>query len=196
MTNQFLGSPILRGTIPKGPIPMGRAARVVASGVIGLVLAAGLASPAFADPAPDPVPDPAPQALTDWDSVTSTSTADDLSGSTNGSHFATPATVIGKRQTFTRGGSLAWSSDTFEWYWTGGSMTSSTAWQADGYIFPNTVTLKGVKRTLASSAQHLWRGTAAIGAGVVTPWGTVDVYSETITDYFTLTPGKLTHSNS
>jgi hypothetical protein len=196
MTFQFLGNPTHGAQTLSGRILKGRAARVAASGVIGLVLAAGLAGPAFADPAPDPTPDPAPQALTDWGNVTSTDVADDLPGSTNGSHFATPATVIGKRQTFTRGGSLAWSSDTFEWYWTGSSMTSSTAWQADGYIFPNTVTLKGVKRTLASASQHLWRGTAAIGAGVITPWGTVDVYSQTITDYFTLTPGKLTHSNS
>ena len=186
MTYQFLGTRIIRSRI----------ARVVASGVIGLVLVAGLAGPASADPAPDPSPDPTPQALIDWNNVTSTSTPDDVGGSSNGSHFATAATVIGKRQTFTRGSALAWSSDTFEWYWSGSKMTSSTAWQADGYIFPNTVTLKGVKRTLASSSQHLWRGTAAIGAGVVTPWGTVDVYSQTITDYFTLTPGKLTHSNS
>lgn len=108
---------------------------------------------------------------------------------------AATVTVIGKRQTFTRGGALAWSSDTFEWYWTGSKLTSSTAWQADGYIFPNTVTLMGVKRTLDTSAQHLWRGTAAIGAGIVTPWGSVNVYSTTMTDYFTLTPGKLTQSD-
>ena len=191
MTYSFLGK-----KLPAGLVPRSRAARALASGVIGLALAAGLATPAFADPAPDPAPDPTPQALTDFSNVTSTSTPDDLSTSTNGSHFATPDAVIGKRQTFTRGGSLAWSSDTFEWYWSGSTMTSSTAFQQDGYIFPNTVTLLGVKRTLASSSQHLWRGTASIGAGVITPWGTVNVYSQTITDYFTLTPGKLTHSTN
>jgi hypothetical protein len=111
-------------------------------------------------------------------------------------HLATPAAEEGERQTFQRGGALAWVTDTFEWYWNGSSMVSSTAWQADGYVFPNTVTLMGVKRTFASTAEHLWRGTAAIGAGVVTPWGTVNVYSQTTTDYFTLTPGHLSHSDS
>jgi hypothetical protein len=100
-----------------------------------------------------------------------------------------PATLVGKRITFTRGSSLAWSSDTFEWYWSGASISSSTAWQADGYIFPNNVTLQGVRRTLAIPSQHNWRGTATIGAGVVTPWGAVDVYQTTTTDYFALTPG-------
>ncbi|HEX4443058.1 MAG TPA: hypothetical protein VHZ81_05765 [Galbitalea sp.] len=191
MTYSLLGK-----KLPAGLVPRSRAGRAIASGVIGLALAAGLATPAFADPAPDPAPDPTPQALTDYSNVTSTGTPDDVTPTTNGSHLATPATVIGKRQTFTRGGTLAWSSDTFEWYWSGSTMTSSTAFQQDGYVFPNTVTLLGVKRTLASSSQHLWRGTASIGAGVITPWGTVNVYSQTITDYFTLTPGKLTHSNS
>jgi hypothetical protein len=99
------------------------------------------------------------------------------------------AALVGKRITFTRGGALAWASDTFEWYWSGASISSSTAWQAEGYIFPNTVTLQGVKRTLAIPSQHNWRGTATIGAGVVTPWGAVDVYQTTTTDYFSLTPG-------
>ena len=192
MTHQFLGKNILRGNILRG-----RTARLVASGAIGLVLAASIAGPASAAPAPDPAPSPAPQALTDWNTVTSTSAPSSAAPTpVKGARvLASPAAVIGKRQTFTRGGSLAWSSDTFEWYWSGSSMTSSTAWQADGYVFPNTVTLLGVKRTLASSSQHLWRGTASIGAGVITPWGSVNVYSQTITDYFTLTPGSLTHTN-
>ena len=169
-----------------------RAARAVLSGVIGVALAGLVAGPAMADP----IPDPPPPALTDFNTVTTVDGGAAVAAPSDGSHFATPATVIGRRQTFTRGGALAWSSDTFEWYWTGSSMTSSKAWQADGYIFPNTVTLKGVKRTLATASQHLWRGTASIGAGVVTPWGAVNVYTTTITDYFTLKAGSLTHSDN
>ena len=169
-----------------------RAARAVASGVVGLALAGLVAGPAMADPTPDPPP----PALTNWNAVTSLDTGDPVTGSSNGSHFATSAAIVGKRQTFTRGGALAWSSDTFEWYWNGPNMTSSKAWQASGYVFPNTITLKGVKRTLAAASEHLWRGTASIGAGVVTPWGAVNVYTTTTTDYFTLRPGKLTHTNS
>ena len=181
------------GTHPSGRLLESRAVRAIASGIIGLALAACVAGPASADDAPPTTP---PPALSDWGSVTSTSDATPAAPSSNGSHLATPATLEGERQTFERGGPLAWETDTFEWYWNGALMSSSTAWQADGYVFPNTVTLLGVKRTFASTAEHLWRGTASIGAGVVTPWGTVNVYSQTTTDYFTLKPGKLTHSNS
>jgi len=179
------------------PLPFGnplsrRAVRAVASGVIGLALAATVTGPAMADP----IPDPPPPALTDFAAVTSVDDGTAVAPPSDGSHLSVPASVIGKRQTFTRGGALAWSSDTFEWYWSGSSMTSSTAWQASGYVFPNTVTLKGVKRTLASASEHLWRGTASIGAGVVTPWGAVNIYTTTITDYFTLKPGSLTHSDN
>jgi hypothetical protein len=161
-----------------------------------LALAATVAGPASAV-APPTTP---PPALSAWNAETSTSGAAPATAAptANGARLATPAAAAtaGERQTFTRGGALAWESDTFEWYWNSAGMTSSSAWQADGYIFPNTVTLLGVKRSYASTAEHLWHGAASIGAGVVTPWGTVDVYSTTTTDYFTLTPGHLAHSNS
>jgi hypothetical protein len=205
-----------------------RAARAVASGVIGLVLVGLVAGPASAAPPPTSptsgAPLPAitpitttPPALVAFTTLTSIGAAQSAAGSPAAavlptaspspvsskvsasalvpSSAAATVSVIGKRQTFTRGGALAWSSDSFEWYWTGSKLTSSTAWQADGYIFPNTVTLMGIKRTLETSTQHLWRGTAAIGAGIVTPWGAVNVYSTTMTDYFTLTPGKMTQSD-
>jgi hypothetical protein len=161
----------------------------VASTMVGLALTAAMAGPASAAPPPASPP----PALTSWLADTSvTSSAAPAATSRAGlasPSFATPATIVGKRTTFTRGSSLAWASDTFEWYWSGSSITSSTGWQADGYIFPNTVTLQGVTRTLAIASQHNWRGTATIGAGVVTPWGAVDVYQTAVTDYFALTPG-------
>jgi hypothetical protein len=181
------------GTHPAGRLLRSRTARAIASGFVGLALAAVVAGPAAADGTPPTTP---PPALSDWGSVTSTSDAAPAAPAGNGSHLASPASLEGERQTFQRGGPLAWETDTFEWYWNGAVMSSSSAWQADGYVFPNTVTLLGVKRTLATSTEHLWRGMASIGAGVVTPWGTVNVYSTTTTDYFTLKPGKLTHSNS
>jgi hypothetical protein len=181
------------GNNPSGRLLRSRTARAIASGIIGVALAAVVAGPAAADDTPPTTP---PPALSDWASVTSTDGAAVAAPASTGSVLATPAALEGERQTFQRGGALAWETDTFEWYWNGAKMSSSTAWQADGYVFPNTVTLLGVKRTLATSAEHLWRGTASIGAGVVTPWGTVNVYSQTTTDYFTLKPGKLTHSNS
>jgi hypothetical protein len=133
-----------------------------------------------------------PPALTAWlasPAVTSGAAPVKAKAAGVSAALVTPAALVGRRITFTRGGALAWSSDTFEWYWSGAAISSSTAWQADGYVFPNTVTLKGVTRTLAIPSQHNWRGTASIGAGVVTPWGSVNVYESTITDYFALTPG-------
>ena len=172
-----------------------RGALGLVSTVAGIALAAAMAAPASAvTPSTDPPTTP-PPALSAYQTQTSIGAPTAAKSTAVGSHFVTPATLVGKRQTFTRGSALAWSSDTFEWYWNGAAMSSSTAYQADGYIFPNTVTLLGVKRTLAVASEHLWHGTAAIGAGVVTPWGAVNVYTTTITDNFTLKPGSLTHTN-
>jgi hypothetical protein len=163
----------------------------VVSTLAGIALAAAMAAPASAVAPPPTTPPPALSAFQTQTSIGSAAAA----SSASRAHVATPAALVGKRQTFTRGGALAWSSDTFEWYWNGSSMSSSSAYQADGYVFPNTVTLLGVSRTLAVASEHLWHGTASIGAGVVTPWGAVNVYTTTITDNFTLTPGTLTHTN-
>jgi hypothetical protein len=152
-----------------------------------------MSGPASAVAPPPTTPPPAAVAFETQTSIGAATSPAASSGL--GTHFVTPAALAGKRQTFTRGSSLAWSSDTFEWYWNGAAMSSSTAYQADGYVFPNTVTLLGVKRTLAVASEHLWHGTASIGAGVVTPWGAVNVYTTTITDNFTLKPGSLTHTN-
>jgi hypothetical protein len=170
-----------------------RGALGFASSIAGIALAVAISGPASAVAPPPTTP---PPALSAFETQTSVGAPTPVTASPAvGTHFATPAALVGKRQTFTRGSALAWSSDTFEWYWNGAAMSSSTAYQADGYIFPNTVSLLGVKRTLAVASEHLWHGTASIGAGVVTPWGAVNVYTTTITDNFTLTPGKLTHTN-
>jgi hypothetical protein len=170
-----------------------RGAIGLVSAVAGIALTVAISGPASAVAPPPTTPPPALSAFENQTSV-GAPTAAPVSSAV-GSHFAIPAALVGKRQTFTRGSALAWSSDTFEWYWNGAAMSSSTAYQADGYIFPNTVTLLGVKRTLAVASEHLWHGTASIGAGVVTPWGAVNVYTTTITDNFTLKPGSLTHTN-
>jgi hypothetical protein len=179
-----------------------RGALGLVSTVAGIALTAAISGPASAVAPPSAPPTTPPPALSAFENQTSvgaatTAPASSAPGSSAvGSHFATPAALVGKRQTFTRGSALAWSSDTFEWYWNGSSITTSSAFQGSGYVFPNTVTLQGVTRTLAIPSQHNWRGTATIGTGVVTPWGAVDVYSSTITDYFSLTPGGgFTHTS-
>ncbi len=169
--------------------------------VAGIALVATISGPASAVAPPPTDPPTAPPALIAYETQTSMGVpTPSVAPSGVGSPLAEAplaktTALAGKRQTFTRGSTLAWSSDTFEWYWNGAAMSSSTAFQSQGYVFPNTVTLLGVKRTLAVASEHLWRGTASIGAGVVTPWGAVNVYTTTITDYFTLKPGSLTHTS-
>jgi hypothetical protein len=182
-----LGTPAVRGLLRT------RTARAIASGVVGLVLAATFAAPASADDTPAPTP---PPALSDWDSVSGvTDSTPVVAPAASSASLAAPAALAGERETWERGGPVAWVTDTLQWFWSGSKMSSSSAWQADGFIFPNTVTLGGIKRTYTGSTEHLWRALATIGAGVVTPWGTVNVYAQTKTDYFALLPGgKLTHS--
>jgi len=92
------------------------------------------------------------------------------------------ASVYSARLQLYRGSVLMWARDTMNWYYTGSSLTSSSLQQEAGFVFPNTSQAKGVNRYYASSTQHSWRGNYTIGAGVVTPWGAVTVYSQ---DYST-----------
>ena len=166
--------------------------------VAGIALAVVVSGPASAV-VPSPTDPPTTQAAAQdaYDTQTSLGSPSTPAVSSGlGTHFVTPAALTGKRQTFTRGSALAWSSDTFEWYWSGNTMKSSTGTQASGYVAPNVVSLKGLKRTLATSSEHLWQGAAAVGAEVPTPWSPVVIYQTTITDYFTLTANKLTRSSN
>jgi hypothetical protein len=177
----------------------------ISGAAAGVVLALALAGPASAS-APSPA-DPAntPQ-LQAW-LKDSTVSASPLAASTVASPLAasplaaaavagtvkTAAPTGGYRITHTRGGALLWTANSFEWYYNSSALTSSTGWQTVGYIFPNTASKGGLTRTLKTSTQHNWRGTNNIGSGVVTPWGTVDVYHSTLTNYYTLLrAGKFT----
>jgi hypothetical protein len=171
----------------------------ISGAAAGVVLALALAGPASAS-APSPT-DPAntPQ-LQAWlhDSTVSasppaaTKAASPLAVSAG---TVTKALSGGKRITHTRGSVLLWTSNSFEWYYTSAALTSSTGWQDVGYIFPNTASKGGIVRTLKSATVHNWRGTNNIGAGVVTPWGSVDVYRSSHTDYYSLLrAGKYTIS--
>jgi hypothetical protein len=149
----------------------------------GLVLALSLASPAMAATEPPP---PALQEWFDASSVTqSTVVAPDVS-----TDAVTKKTLAkGMRLTHKRGSFLLWTQNTLEWYWNASKVTSSTGWQSVGYVFPNTARKGGIKRTAVFTNQHRWRGTNIAGAGVVTPWGDVNVYQSSRTDYYTLKRG-------
>src|SRR3978361_2034587 len=98
-----------------------RAALGLSSALAGVALATAIAGPASAVTPPTP-PTP-PPALSAFETQTSIAAPTAVQPSTAGSHFVTPAALAGKRQTFTRGSALAWSSDTFEWYWNGAAMS-------------------------------------------------------------------------
>ncbi|WPP34974.1 hypothetical protein [Bacillus sonorensis] len=88
----------------------------------------------------------------------------------------------GKRLTVKRGSFLAWSKDYIDWYYNGKKISSSSGSQDVGFIFPNIVKAKGIKRYYKSSGLHKWRAKKTHSIGTVTPWGDVVLTSITYTD--------------
>lgn len=89
----------------------------------------------------------------------------------------------GWRGSFYRGSALMWTEDWIEWYASNGQITSSTGWQEAGYIFPNIARATGISKHSSSSSSVTYRAQKTIGAGVVTPWGDVNVYEENFSDF-------------
>lgn len=87
------------------------------------------------------------------------------------------------RGSYYRGSALMWSEDFVEWATSGGKVTSSTAWQDVGFIFPNIARAQGITKHSTSSTSVTYRAKKTIGAGVVTPWGDVTVYEQDYTDF-------------
>ncbi|MGG5255364.1 hypothetical protein ACQYAD_18215 [Neobacillus sp. SM06] len=96
------------------------------------------------------------------------------------------ASAASNRITFYRGSSLAWSKDFVEWYYNGSSISSSSAWQSAGWIFPNIVRTNGITKYYTSTSLRKYRGSKTISAGVPTPWGDVNLYSSDFIDYFAI----------
>jgi hypothetical protein len=159
--------------------------------VAGTALALSLAGPALAT-----TPNPSgSQALQAWlsDGKTQSATAPVVArpAATAAVH-ATPASgqpTKGMRLTHKHGGPWLWTENILEWYWNHSKITSSSGAQDYGFLFPNTASKGGIVRTLVTRSQHNWRGTMIVGAGVVTPWGAVDVSRTSQTDYYELVRG-------
>jgi hypothetical protein len=149
----------------------------ICMGATGAILLAGPAS-ATDVPKPDPHQSAAYQLWLHTETV-SDSSAQALAPNVTGGH----------RLTVKRGTPLLWTETDFTWYWSGSKMTSSSATQTCGFVFPNAASKGGVKRTLATSAQHDWTTSMNVGIGTVTPWGDVDLYRSTQTDHVSLFPG-------
>ncbi|MFV0314709.1 MAG: hypothetical protein ACK5I7_06340 [Anaerotignum sp.] len=107
----------------------------------------------------------------------------------------TRATAGAWRGSYYRGSALMWTKDWVEWASNGSSITSSTAWQEAGYIFPNIARATGISKHSTTSTSVTYRASKTIGAGVVTPWGDVSVYESAFTDFLkATTSGNLTVS--
>lgn len=83
-----------------------------------------------------------------------------------------------------RGGALAWGKAIVDWTANSTQITSSSAYQDSGFIFPNIVRKGGItKQTSSAASYHIYLSKFTIGAGTVTPWGDVTVYESDTSDY-------------
>jgi hypothetical protein len=82
-----------------------------------------------------------------------------------------------------RGSWLLWSRDSVRFNYSGGRVTSSSAYQECGWIFPNYIETRGITRTATSTTAHTYRATKYVSAGIPTPWGHVGAYGKTVSDH-------------
>ena len=153
-----------------------------------LVLVAGTVTPAAAE---EVTPADPSAALAEWTSPAhrSTSTSKPAAAEAAPAGVKLTSMVSGRRLTDRRGSFMMWTQNTLEWFWNSKRITSSKGWQSRGFVFPNISRNAGIKRTAKFATQHRWRASNTVGAGVVSPWGDVTVYSTTVTDYYTLKRG-------
>jgi hypothetical protein len=78
-----------------------------------------------------------------------------------------------------RGSWAMWGQESAQFGFSDNRITWSDAWQDSGWVFPCNVTEGGTYRYYTSSSTHQWRGKYTVGSGVPTPWGAVNVYSDT-----------------
>lgn len=164
---------------------------ILAAGALGLALAiagAGAESAAALEQPGDP-PAVAQQWLQTPRSAVVAKTAKVSSGAQPSSAKTAPRPNNGARLTITRGSFVLWTSNVVEWYWNASKIRSSKAWQSKGFVYPSTAHNDGIHRTATFKKRHHWRGTNSIGAGVVTPWGDINVFSTSKTDFIVVKRG-------
>ena len=70
-----------------------------------------------------------------------------------------------------------WTRDNIDFGYNGSKVTWTSRFQQRGYVFPNKVTNRGISRFYHTTTAHKFRGLHRYGAGTVTPWGDVHIYS-------------------
>ncbi|GMA40106.1 hypothetical protein [Mobilicoccus caccae] len=82
-----------------------------------------------------------------------------------------------RRATYYRGSFLMWARDSVDFGYNGRSVTWTSAYQQAGSVFPNIARNLGIRKYYDTSFNDKFRAANRIGAGVVTPWGDVTVYT-------------------
>lgn len=80
------------------------------------------------------------------------------------------------KYTLHRGSFLLWSDDIVYFDTRSGSISYSSGDQDWGWIIPNYIEGKGIKKTSSSSSQHTYAGKKYVTAGIPTPWGAIALY--------------------
>lgn len=82
-----------------------------------------------------------------------------------------------RRATYYRGSRLMWTRDNVDFGYNSSRVTFSSPYQQRGFIFPNIARNRGMTKYVNTTKNHRFRAKNTIGAGVVTPWGDVKVYT-------------------
>ncbi len=82
-----------------------------------------------------------------------------------------------RRASFYRGSFLMWTRDNVDFGYDWSTVTWTSAYQQAGSVFPNVARNKGISKYYNTARNDRFRAANTIGAGIVTPWGDVTVYT-------------------
>lgn len=82
-----------------------------------------------------------------------------------------------RRATYYRGSFLMWTRDNVDFGYDWSRVRWTSPYQQAGYVFPNIARNKGISKYYDTYRNDRFRAVNSIGAGTVTPWGDVKVYS-------------------
>ena len=97
-------------------------------------------------------------------------------GRPQSSSFAALASAS-RRASYYRGSFLMWTRDNVDFGYDWSTVTWTSAYQQAGSVFPNVARNKGISKYYNTARNDRFRAANTIGAGVVTPWGDVTVYT-------------------
>jgi hypothetical protein len=83
-----------------------------------------------------------------------------------------------RRATYYRGSFLMWTRDNVDFGYNWSSVTWSSPFQQAGSVFPNVARNRGITKYYNTTRNDRFRAANTIGAGIVTPWGDVTVYTQ------------------